>query len=598
MPRPVLEKHSLNIHVPAYQRGAILILVVFILGLASIGYIARSFSVTALQLSQDRDASVSLSEAKAALIGYTISRMGAGERPGDMPLPDRLITPTESPPAGGPPNYDGVTDSCTGSGAAKRCLGRLPWKTLGLSINSPSQNDGLGYMPWYAVSANLVDPTCLSVLNPGILALTYSSHICGSLSALPHPWLTVRDHRGNILSNRVAVVLILPGKPLGNQSRPSSALAGSADYLDTYTVEASCMSPCVPGTYSNSDSDNDFIMASPLTSASTSSNINDRLLYITIDELMVVLEKRVGKVAAKALKTYRDTNGYYPYASQLGTTSNYSCEQNQAGTDGLKSGMLPVDHHVCTVTATASSSSMSCDGKTIIDSSSTGTGITVLKFTRALSSPAFSGSSGIDGCSVVGSECSCAGEGVCVWWNFSPFSISTFTSSETSAHSTNVTGSYAVTGGKFTSTLAACTHGNFPTKDGLGCSLSNASINCSGGGTFSSCGDARFDTYLPAWFRENNWQDYIYYQMNRPVVSSFVIGSKPVAREAVIVSTGIAITASPFAAKGSAQIRPSCNALNNYLDSAENTDNDTVFEDTTKPRESNYNDQVFIVAPE
>ena len=111
------------------------------------------------------------------------------------------------PPVNGPPNYDGQADSCSGVGAAMTCLGRLPWQTIGLNPSNPTQNDVLGQIPWYAVSANLVDPTCLDLLNPDILNMTYTSYICHSTTNLPHPWLTVHDSHGNVLSNRVACLV-------------------------------------------------------------------------------------------------------------------------------------------------------------------------------------------------------------------------------------------------------------------------------------------------------------------------------------------------------------------------------------------------------
>ena len=109
-----------------WQKGATLILMVVILALAASAYAIKVFNVSSINARQDVEASRILADAKATLLGYTFGRVGGGERPGNMPYPDRLLTPIETPPANGPPNYDGQADSCVGSGINMICLGRLP----------------------------------------------------------------------------------------------------------------------------------------------------------------------------------------------------------------------------------------------------------------------------------------------------------------------------------------------------------------------------------------------------------------------------------------------------------------------------------------
>jgi hypothetical protein len=61
---------------------------------------------------------------------------------------------------------------------------------------------------------------------------------------------------------------------------------------------------------------------------------------------------------------------------------------------------------------------------------------------------------------------------------------------------------------------------------------------------------------------------------------------------------GRPINTAPFAAsKAAAQVRPSCNTLNNYLDSVENTNGDAVYDATSTLRNASYNDQIFVVEP-
>ena len=285
------------------QQGAALLLAIFIIGLAATAYVVHAAAQAATRQALEQQADQTLRHAKDALIGYTLGRTASGERPGNMPRPDYFASSEN------PANYDGQADSgcldatkanglpLKSAGVSMRCLGRLPWRDIGMLSHTGTEHDPLGEMPWYAVSANLVDPTCMSVINPGILRMTYQGYVCEG-ATLPHPWLTVRDSRGNILSDRVAFILILPGKPQREQQRPVAGnLADVSHYLDTLVVPESCLMPCVPGTYSNADMDNDFIQPGPDQSGSA----NDRLLYVTIDQLVPLLERRVAQDVRHAI---------------------------------------------------------------------------------------------------------------------------------------------------------------------------------------------------------------------------------------------------------------------------------------------------------
>ena len=84
--------------------------------------------------------------------------------------------------------------------------------------------------------------------------------------------------------------------------------------------------------------------------------------------------------------------------------------------------------------------------------------------------------------------------------------------------------------------------------------------------------------------------------MTRPASATIGVGSKTT--EVSVISVGRAINSAPFAAsRGAIQVRPSCNALNNYLDSVENANGDTLYDATSTLRSLNYNDQNFVVAP-
>ncbi|MDR5172922.1 hypothetical protein IHQ56_13950 [Methylobacillus flagellatus] len=254
------------------QRGAALLLAMFIIGLAVTALVVRSYDAAEMKARQEEKTMKALAEAKAALIAWSVAHK---DSPGQMPWPDRRETSN--------PNYDGSSDCSSSSfdlvsqqGEAK-FLGQLP----SLPSTTPClvypgvgrYQDAYGNNLWYAVSRNLVrrydSPATNPVINPGIITTPNYS------------WMVVRDSQGRIISNRVAAVIIAPGSPLLGQNRSSNTPPASA-YLDTIEIDGVI--------YSNSDYQADnksFIQAEE------GSSFNDRLVYITIDELISALEKRV-----------------------------------------------------------------------------------------------------------------------------------------------------------------------------------------------------------------------------------------------------------------------------------------------------------------
>ena len=315
------------------ERGFALYLIFLILGAAALITITSSISPTSVNSRDQAVRAAILSEARQALVGWAITRGSTSspgtDRPGDLPAPDTASEAT--------PNYDGDRDTgcmdatkTTGlplisNSVNVRCLGRLPWRDLKLALQPPAERDQNnnakvgeqdveGKMPWYAVSANLTRiDNCLSMLNPETVNLPYAGFNCGSSSNIPYPWLTVRDSNGNIISDRVAFVVILPGPVIGSQQRNAAPnLGGASQYLDGLTVSSGCSAPCVPGNYSNSDLDNDFI------AGDESGSFNDRLVYMTIDDLMAAVENQVASNIAAALKTAATET----YTEDPKTTSN------------------------------------------------------------------------------------------------------------------------------------------------------------------------------------------------------------------------------------------------------------------------------------
>ena len=274
------------------QSGLALIALSMLLAIVSVGLLMEKLSARSQgNAARERSSNEVLAQARANLIAWSVSHPN---EPGRLPWPDR----------NGDGDYDGGSDCVTTGFSNTHLLGRFPHAGDATPCDvvpfGSFTVDGYGEPLWYAVSRNLLwnrgqtgtDPP----LNPGLLD-----------GAASYPWLTVRDENGNVVSNRVAAVIIAPGVIVGNQVRTGPA-PNPGQYLDSVTIGAT--------TYDNSDADLDFIVYPDSRKTTTESDsFNDQLLYITIDELMRLVEKRVLGDAAVGLQTYRTTRGRYPWLS-------------------------------------------------------------------------------------------------------------------------------------------------------------------------------------------------------------------------------------------------------------------------------------------
>ena len=326
------------------QRGIALLLTFVVLILAA-GYVLTSYlSPTSVKLARDKEYAEILNSARDTLISAAVSASGVAEGPGNLSAPD-VVADTAATKNYNGHSETGCFDQSKPNGLPLiidhpniRCLGRLPWHTFGLSIPSSSENDVIGTMPWYAVSGNLAFQICLEHFSSEILAFSYTGFICPAATSLPYPWLTVRDGRGVVLSSRVAAVIIVPGPAINSQSRPPPPnLAGANQYLDTVsvtvtTVTADCPGPPCTFTFSNADLDNDFIQADP------GPTFNDRLIYITIDELMAKIEQRAGQEIRASIERFRDLYGSYPW---LAPFADPSIVGNYQAVTGTRVGLVP-----------------------------------------------------------------------------------------------------------------------------------------------------------------------------------------------------------------------------------------------------------------
>lgn len=547
------------------QNGAALILIIFMLGLAAVALILKSLNVANLQLDHDAQTYRALKEAKMALIAWSVAHPNW---PGIMPFPDRKETTN--------PNYDGKSDCVTFGLNTGHLLGKLPLYGDAPCI-TPQQGlsaeliDADNERLWYAVSMNLVRTNgndSKPVINSGIV------------NTPEYPWLRVLDRNGNLISDRVAVVIIAPGAPLPGQSRASPA-PDPGEYLDSFKIGDK--------SYSNADYDNvdeDFVMGEDSRRLSDVDAMisrpyyfNDKLTYITIDELMYGLEKRALQEARRQLRNYYAVSGassdsrFYPYAAALGDTQNICVE-------GRNSGFLPIQP-----TSANCSSGQSC---TLSFS-----GVTVT-FSSNDALP-YSSSSGA--CSRVNGACKCTGAGAC-----------TRAASPAKAFTCSADGVCSSSGINPGSSFVFTYTPKVPdvTDVSGACSGGNGVVTCTGAGDFSSprssCSHPKPGlANLPRWFTENAWQHQIYYALAQNCTSAvkgcagagLTVGGRNQVH-AALIAAGPALPVT--AAKMSAQARYT-NNIADYLDSIENTDNDVVYDAEAIPRNSIYNDQAVIVAP-
>lgn len=605
------------------QRGAALLVALVILIFGGLFTLLPKWLETSVASAKEKQSSSILISTRDALLGFSVSALN-GYRPGDMPFPDAL-SKNEAPR-----NYDGKADTggCVDrsksdgtlitSGENMRCLGRLPWRDLGQQLPDDSENDPTGVMPWYAVSANLVDP-CLKSINSGVLNLLYPGSYppdCPGTptdSQLPHPWLTIRDAQGNVFSDRVAFIVILPGPPIGTQIRsPSPNLGGAKEYLDTYVVRVNstgcpngATTPCV---FRNDDLDNDFIVGDPNDPKNT---FNDRLLYVTIDELLVAAEKRALTEAAAQLRTFYRNSGassvqrYYPYASKLGD-SYFNCQKD------LRQGHLPANNGCQCYCTNKECGCRNCP-----------TG--VLNSASFTNSSTFSSRDGA--CTATAHQCNCTGNGWCRGTSLYqgtatistgtplPFRVSmiapiapiatpiSFSAdslfTQYSSQCTLIAGSCQCTGTGLASQSGSCSGDNITTLSTLNYRFAN---NASGRLEITQTTCPHSIPSFPAWLTDNDWLRYIYFTL-APSCSFSTPGCAGATLSAggrnglhaLVIGTGPALQIAPIPQPKQTGF-PSTN-IADYLDSIENTNGDDMYDDVGSPPSSTYNDKTVIVCP-
>lgn len=271
-----MRTRPLPCHPPRRENGVALLIILTIIGLGAAFMLVSALNKANSQIGRDQVTAAALAQAKDELIGYAVANMAT---PGGLPFPDRVSDG----------NYDGNGD-CVPSGfdSTQHLLGKWPSNqeqgcgtvsAFGLPLTDR------GETLWYAVSGNLVKSAA------GAYPPIHSNVTTG--------WFTVVNDQGAILTNRAAAVILAPGGVLATQSRAGAAPT-SSQFLEAATIGAS--------TYTNfaiEAVDTGFI------SRNADDTLNDRLLYITADELMTSVTKRVAQELKQRLDAY---GAAYPFA--------------------------------------------------------------------------------------------------------------------------------------------------------------------------------------------------------------------------------------------------------------------------------------------
>ncbi len=261
------------------QKGAALIIFALILALAATAFLVSQLDGSGVKIERDKKTAVALAEAKMALIGFA-ARSGTAvgtARPGDLPCPDT--------------DNDGSANVCLAN-----AIGRLPWKTLGIS----DLRDGYGERLWYAVSVNFKS-------NPRIYPL--NSDTLGTI--------TLRETTGNILNdgslaNGLAAIVLSPGAVIRrqdavNQVRDVANQNNPINYLDVAFGEDN-------QNFINSDT-NGFIKG-PIKDANGDVILNDQLISVTQEEVITSVEQRVIAAVSNALLDYYCAPDVADYATK------------------------------------------------------------------------------------------------------------------------------------------------------------------------------------------------------------------------------------------------------------------------------------------
>lgn len=253
------------------QCGAALLimLVILVMGVAAI--LVNSLNSATLKNARQEATANVLAQAKEALIGDTSSQSPVTSA-GYLRLPDLGFGIGNVPAEGGSaPNF-------TGNDIDYSVIGKVPWKTLGIS---PSR-DGQGECLWYVASGRFKNSPTTNTLN----------------------WDTqgqidVIDVNGNVIASNIAALLAAPGQPFDVQDHALSdpvytQCGGNYDarkYLDSYNIsdavsgEVNYFTGSTNNRVALNANNKRFVQAS-------NGHYNDQFLFVTVDDIFRPIIRR------------------------------------------------------------------------------------------------------------------------------------------------------------------------------------------------------------------------------------------------------------------------------------------------------------------
>lgn len=266
-------RSSLTVPFPPRQRGAALLVLFLVLGIAAATLLVTALTRQSARIENDTQTVDALAQAREALIGYAATT-DPNTVLGYLPTPDMgpaISTGGEGTEAPG----------FAGNNADLNLIGRLPWRALGL----PPLRDGSGECLWYAVSGHFKHtPATTGSLNwdtPGQFDLKAEDGV-------------------TTLAPNVVAVVFGPGPVISGQNRailPAGAATcggnyDAAAYLDT-PAAANAVGGILnyyPGTTNNGVAPT--AVNKPLVTQANGNAYNDRMLAITTDDIFRSIMQR------------------------------------------------------------------------------------------------------------------------------------------------------------------------------------------------------------------------------------------------------------------------------------------------------------------
>ncbi|VAW56451.1 hypothetical protein MNBD_GAMMA07-512 [hydrothermal vent metagenome] len=269
------------------QRGvALIVLFITIIATGAVFFISTQISNNG-QLIAENKTTAALAKAKNAIISHAVSyyfSTSPGHH-GFLPCPETRNSTSEG---------SAVLNCAIGGARYANQLGRLPWKTL---QTSPLK-DASGECLWYAMSGSF---------SPSPRALMLNDDTPGMFQVFNE---NASLFKGTTAEDRIIAIIMAPGLPLNNQSRPNITtnvackvprnLVNASNYLDTFQNINNAAVDNI-----NPDRVDQFIASN---SRIDNPSINDRVITITHNEIFDAIKSRQAMYADK-IKVLGETIG-------------------------------------------------------------------------------------------------------------------------------------------------------------------------------------------------------------------------------------------------------------------------------------------------